>query len=127
MFLIDLLFALVIAVLLTGLFGLLFRRMTMGSGILLFFLVLFLTSWAGGVWLTPFGPPLFGVSWLSFLFIGLFVALLLIALIPPVRPPQTLEEARVQAETEAETAFIVDVFFWILLIGLLVAIVAAYL
>lgn len=126
MFFLDLLFALVIAILLTALFGLLFRRMAMGTGLLLFFLVLFLASWAGGVWLTPFGPPLFGVSWLSFLFIGLFVALILTALIPPVRPPRTLEEARVQAETEAETTFIIDIFFWILLLGLLVVIVITY-
>jgi len=126
MFFLDLLFALVIALLLTGLFGLLFRRMTMGTGLLLFFLVLFLASWAGGIWLTPFGPLIFGVSWLSFLFIGLFVALILTALIPPTRPPRTLDEARVQTEMGVEAAFVIDIFFWVLVVGLLIAIVVAY-
>jgi hypothetical protein len=126
MFVLDLLFVLVITVLLTVLFGLLFRGMRMGLGLYLFFLVLFLATWAGGLWITPFGPTLFEVSWLPFLLVGLFFTLLLIVLVPPARTPQTFEEARVQASAETEAVIIIDIFFWVLMIGLLIAIAAAY-
>ena len=126
MFLLDLLFAIVTALLLTGLFGMLFRRMTVGEGLLLFFVILFLATWAGGVWIAPIGPLLFDVSWLSFLLVGLFVVLLLTILIPPARPRSVVHETPGQVQAEAEAAIVMDVFFWVLIIGLLAVIVIAY-
>src|SRR5690349_10349883 len=49
-------------------------------------LVLFLSTWAGGLWLVPIGPRLWGVAWGSFLAVGLFVALLMAALISAREP-----------------------------------------
>ena len=43
-------------------------------------LILFLATWAGGIWLVPFGPRLWGVAWASFVVVGLVVALLMAAL-----------------------------------------------
>lgn len=126
MFFLDLLFALFIAILMTGIFGLLFRRLRMGIGLFIFLIVLFLATWAGGLWIAPFGPTLLNVAWLPFLLVGLFFALLMITLIPPTRTPRTLEEARIQASSETEAVIFIDIFFWILLIGLLIAVVAAY-
>lgn len=42
-----------------------------------FFVVLFLATWAFGVWITPFGPVAWGVPWLGWLVVALVVALLL--------------------------------------------------
>lgn len=52
------------------------------NSLIWFFLVIFLFSWGGGVWLTPFGPTGWGVSWMPFLFVGFFVTLLLSAATP---------------------------------------------
>jgi len=40
-------------------------------------LILFLATWAGGIWLVPIGPRLWGVAWGSFVVVGLVVALLI--------------------------------------------------
>lgn len=83
MFFIDLLFALVIALLLTAVFAAGFRRRGPWGIWWIFLLVIFLAAWAGGVWMTPFGPTLFDVYWLPFVFVGLVAALLLAAAAPP--------------------------------------------
>ena len=40
-------------------------------------LILFLATWAGGIWLVPLGPRLWGVAWGGFVVVGLLVALLM--------------------------------------------------
>ena len=50
MFVIDMLFALVIALVLTGIFGLGFGRYGMGTTLAVFFIIVFFATWAGGVW-----------------------------------------------------------------------------
>ena len=127
MFLPGLLFALVIACILTIIFAVGFRRQEWGAGLLLFFLILFLATWAGGLWLTPIGPLWWGVPWLSFLLVGLVIALLLVALIPAGRPPRINRDPRRQARASAETLMAIDIFFWVLIVGLLVTIVIRYL
>ncbi|HEX4337267.1 MAG TPA: hypothetical protein VH062_15230 [Polyangiaceae bacterium] len=49
-------------------------------GVFAMLLVLFLATWAGGIWLVPVGPKLWGVAWVGFVVAGLFVALLIGAL-----------------------------------------------
>ncbi len=123
MFFIDILVALAIAVLLTALFVAVFRTTGPWAGFWIFLLVVFLASWAGGVWLTPFGPPIFGITWLPFLITGLFFALLLAAATPvyPARKTTTPETA-----AEAETAAAFSIFFWVLIAGLGLFILLAY-
>jgi hypothetical protein len=43
---------------------------------------LFLATWAGGVWVVPFGPTHLGVTWLPFLLIEILLAVLIVALSP---------------------------------------------
>ncbi len=66
MFMIDFLFAILIALLLTAIFAGGLRRHRFGAALIFFFVVLLFGTWAGGVWITPIGAPMFGVSWLSF-------------------------------------------------------------
>jgi len=127
MFWLDVLFAFVIALLLTGLFARLFRRTPAGIGVLIFFVILFLATWAGGIWVAPLGPTLFDVPWLTFLLVGLFIAFILTAIVPPPRRPRTAREAAAYAEAEAEAAIAIDIFFWVLIAGLIAAILVAYL
>jgi hypothetical protein len=57
------------------------------TAIVFLFLALFLPIWAGGIWLGPMGPAVFGMYFLPFLLIGLGVALLLAAVAPLRKSP----------------------------------------
>jgi hypothetical protein len=132
MFFTDLLFAVVVALvisaLLTGVMGwrLPGKRVSaawLGSLIFLF-LILFLASWAGGVWLRPFGPVLFGGYWLPFTIVGLVTALVLLTATvpPPRRRPSTPREV----EVDEAVATMFNFFFWVLSLALVAVIVTAY-
>ena len=122
----DLLFALVIGIIFTGIFAIGFGRRGPWASIPVFFILVFLAAWVGGAWAAPIGPPLWGGYWLPFAFMGLLVALLLVAAAPA--PQSTVEiqnpAAERREERQAEVAF--EIFFWILLITMIIAIVSRY-
>ena len=128
MLFIHILFALLVGVIGTAILALSLRKRARLAYFLMFFFLLFLASWAGGVWLFPVGPPLWGVYWLPFVAVGAIFALLLAALTSP-RPRRTTvelvspEEERKEDEA-IETA--VGFSFWILVLVLIAAIVSRY-
>ncbi len=124
-FLIDLLFVLVLTVLFTAIFAGGFRRQSDWGDLVFFFVLLFLMTWAFGGWIPPFGPMLWGVVWSPFVITGLLIALLLTVFVEP-RPPRTSSEKARQQEETRKSIVILDVFFWILLIGLLAVIILRY-
>ena len=128
MFFIHLIYAFFFAALLTAAFFALFRTRGPWSSLVFFFLVVFLASWAGGAWLSPFGPALWGTAFLPFLFVGLIFALLLAAAAPPRRQESTVELVdRKERRRERATAFaLLGVFFWILIGALVVGIITRY-
>jgi hypothetical protein len=126
--LIHLLTALVIAailglILVTGL-----RRTGPWPAALGFLLLITLAAWAGGIWIPPFGPRLWGVALVPFLIAGILVALLLAALTPPREPStvhfQTRTEKRIE---ERSPSGIWNIFFFSLLTALAVIIAVRYL
>ena len=127
MFLYEVILAFLIALLLSLVFAVGFRGHGWGAGFLFFFVVLFLFTWAGGVWITPVGPLIVGIPWLSFLFVGLVVALLLAAVTPTERRPRTEIEARRLAASQTQTWIALDFLFWLLILGLIVMILVRYL
>lgn len=122
MFLWHLVMAVLTALLVGAFFTLVIGRRGAWPGFIIFFLLIFLFSWAGGVWLAPFGPPISGVYWLPFLIVGIFVALILAAAAPGV-PARSRGEA-VREEEAAGTAL--GIFFWILFILLIAVIIIRY-
>ena len=50
-----------LAVILTGLYMLATRGAGLRTGLIWLFLIIFLATWAGGIWLKPFGPTLWGI------------------------------------------------------------------
>jgi uncharacterized membrane protein len=126
-FLVDLLFALVMALLFTMVFAVGFRRPGPWSSVLVFFLVVFLAAWAGGLWVSPAGPVFLGIYWLPILLLSFLVALLLAA-VPPRRPPhvKTISEAKEELREERATERAFDTFFWVMLIGFAIVIVLGY-
>ena len=127
MFFADLLFALAVALFLALVFFLGVRRYGASwNSFLLFFVIVFLAAWAGGKWLTPFGPSIWGVEWMPFLLVGLVVALLLAAF-TPVRRTRFKREAMIQKKEERVFTIAFGVFFWILIVVLIMAVIAGYL
>jgi hypothetical protein len=128
MFLIHLIYALFFAALLTAAFFALFRTRGPWSSLVLFFLVVFLATWAGGAWLAPFGPALWETAFLPFLLVGLIFALLLAAAAPSERPESTVElvDREEQRRETATAVTVLSVFFWVLIGALIVVIVSRY-
>lgn len=126
MFFVDLLFVIVIVLLLTGVFGAGFGRRRRDSGLWVFFIILLLATWAGGLWFAPVGPLLWGANWIGFLFAGLAFALLLAAILPPASTPGTKKESIESAKVQENQALTLNIFFWVMILGFAVAIIAAY-
>lgn len=129
----DIIIALLVAVMLSGIFALSTWRGSRRSGIIWLFLVLFLASWAGGIWLRPFGTETQDLRWLGFLIIGLIVALFL-----SLRPSPNnfrggrretldmLERIKQEEEIQTVTFVTLSIFFWVLIVLLILAIIVRY-
>lgn len=102
------------------------RNDAVGASLLFLFLVLLFAMVAGRAWLRPWGPSFYGSPWLSVLFIGLFVSLIILAVATPVRTPRTPVEAAAEAREEAVLATAFGLFFWVLILGLLIAAVVSF-
>jgi hypothetical protein len=122
----DLLFVLLITLVLTAVFVVGFRKQRTGHIIAMFFIILFLATWAVGLWIVPVGPKVLGVPWVSYLIAGLLLALLLTALVPLAKSPKARDESSKEAEEKTVAIAVFDLFFWILVIGLIAAIILRY-
>ena len=122
----------IVAVILTGLYMLVTRGARRRTGLIWLFLIIFLATWAGGIWLRPFGPTLWGIHWLVFLLVGLIIVLFLVILIPQKAPrgrQETLDMLdRIEEEKQLEkfTYITLSIFFWILLSLFAIAIILRY-
>lgn len=133
MIVLELLFAFIVALILSTLLMLIWGCESTRTGFLCVFLIIFLGSWAGGVWVRPFGPLLWGIHWLPFLSSGLIVALLF-AVSAPQKPPRNrretlkmLDRIRREEGLKKATYITLSIFFWVLLFVLIAAIIIRYL
>ena len=129
MFLTQLTFALVIAAFLSAVFAVGFRRSGPWASAFIFFVVVFLASLAGGLWISPIGPRLWGAHWLPFLLVGLIIALLLAAAPLTDRSSSSVElvDRTRERREEKQVRTALDVFFWVLIISFVLVILAHYL
>lgn len=138
MLMLDLLFAFLVALILSLGFisWIAAERKAAGtsaiSAPLFFFLILLFATWAGGVWRKPFGPPSMGVALLPVIFVGLFVALQIAAATDPSRRYMgsqrrvpRMGRATTSEETAEFAAVAFGMLFWILLVGLIVSVVSS--
>lgn len=120
---------LVIAILFALIFSLIFSLGLRKSGpwpnFGIFFLIVFLAILAGGIWITPVGPSVWGVYWAPMLVIALLTSLILAAATPDHKP-RTRTEAIKQAEEEQDAAAVLGIFFWILIIAFIATIVIRF-
>jgi Ca2+/Na+ antiporter len=128
----EFLISLAVALLVCTLFVLATRSSVRRTGFGWLFLFVLLATWAGGVWLRPFGPALADIRWLQFLIVGLLVVLL-IALFAPFKAPrgrhETLDQLQAiarQKELQQVTYITLGIVFWVVLVILIAAIVIRY-
>ena len=129
----ELLSALIVALILSSSFALYIRRRGLRKGFFWFFLLIFLTIWAAGIWIRPFGPPLMGVYLMPFLIIGLLIVLFMVVTFP-LPPPKgrhetldMLDQIETDREMKQLTYISLNTSFWILLFVLIVLIIVRYL
>ncbi|MGM0382279.1 MAG: hypothetical protein ACQEQO_02110 [Thermodesulfobacteriota bacterium] len=106
-----------------------FRGKWLWIDLLPIFIIIFLVSWAGGIWLYPVGPLLLGTHWLPFLFVGIIFSLLigLLASSNPYESTIEVVESKNHEDQRRQTIIALGIFFWIMVISLMVAILAYYL
>lgn len=118
--------ALLIAIVITVLFTLVFKRTGPWSGVWVFFGIIFLSALAAGLWV-PAGPVVWDIYWVPIVTVGLVVALIIAAATPARRidnkPPRTTPEERAENTTEGieageGTVIAFTIFFWFLLAAL---------
>jgi len=131
---IDLLIALLIALLLTWFFSVVLGSTGPWSGFWVFFLVVLMFSWAMALWVRPMGPALWGVYWLPYLVFGGLIALLIAAAAPAGERPRRsgprgrgTDAATSEQIEAASTVVAVGTFVWIALALLLAIIAIGYL
>lgn len=75
--LISFFIALIFSVILVAVFG--WQRpgqVSRWNSIIFIFIILFVATWAGAIWMIPFGPVIWGVYLMPFLLAGIMLALL---------------------------------------------------
>lgn len=125
-------FSVIIALVFSVVFAWIIRRQGPRGGFFWFFLIILLATWAGGIWIAPIGPMLWGVYWLPFIFIA-FIFSVILSISSHHRKPRTreetlkeIEDARKGEALEELTYVTLNLFFWFLLAALATAIVIRY-
>jgi hypothetical protein len=137
MFLFEWLIALVIALVLSSiLFGIGWEQPYQEhawGGVVAWFVILLLAVWAGGAWMTPFGPRLWDVAWLPFVIIGIVLFLLLLIAVPRTkywpRPRSRrglIKQVELVREEDVVVASAFSCLFWVLLGLLIIALFSRY-
>jgi hypothetical protein len=125
MILADLFFVVVIAAILTAFFAGGLRRPGPWGGWWWFFVMVVLAGFLAAAWSEPIGPRLGGVVWLPIVWMALLFALLLAAATPP--RSRVDESTPTAGEAGTVAAVALGGFFWLLFMGLLVAVIVGYL
>jgi hypothetical protein len=116
---------LAVALVITLVIGLVFitglRRSGPFPGVIGFLLLILLVAWSGGIWMTPFGPELWGVAFIPFALAGLLAALILAAFTPPKEGSTVHLQTRTEKMLEEE----VPGSPWSLLLSLILVLVLA--
>jgi hypothetical protein len=112
--------ALLISLAIIFIFSLASRRPMSGLWIVVF--IIFLATLSGQLWIRPFGPVYWGISWVPLVIVALFFFFLIFALLPP--PPPVTDKNESNATNGALVAM--GAFFWIIMILLIISIILGY-
>ncbi|MGK7395772.1 MAG: hypothetical protein ACNS62_14425 [Candidatus Cyclobacteriaceae bacterium M3_2C_046] len=124
---VEILLALIIAIIITVIFVIGFKNRGPWGSIWAFFLIIFLAIWAASLWVSPRGPFLYGVAWMPIAFVGVVFALIISAAAPPSNRETIQHNRKIDPELKQKTTInTFSLFFWLLLVILVVAVVFGY-
>lgn len=86
------------------------------------FLLIFLATWAGGLWIEPVGPVMWGVSLAVFIVVGGLVALIVAATLPTPRHRKEHAAPTGGPLDQIHQESFLNVFFFIIILTLVAAI-----
>ncbi len=122
----EIIFAVLAAVVTGVLFFYLFKTTGPWGKFWSFMLILILVGLVAAAWSPEVGPQYYGVSWLPTLFIIFFFAIFLAAATPP-RSETDLEPGQLPEEpTEKAAVAVFGVFFWFFIVMLIVAAIVGF-
>ena len=124
MFILDLLTAFVITFIVIIVFSTPLRRHG-GAAFWMFAIILFLAAWAGGLWISPFGPVIYNIYWMPFFIAAIICALLITALTPESRKYIVFGTEK-NEKADDDTLRVIGLFSWILVVCLLIVIILKY-
>lgn len=116
--------ALIMALVITLFFSGVLKHKGPWNAIWLVFITIFLASWAGYLWISPFGPMVMGVSVMPIFVVGLIFAFILAAVTVPTR--KVVRNMEIREDVSSDTRAAISIFFWIVLILLVVAVITGY-
>jgi hypothetical protein len=116
--------ALLMALFITLFFSGVLKHKGPWDAIWLVFVTIFLASWAGYLWISPFGPMVMGVSVMPIFVVGLIFAFILAAVTVPSR--KVVKNMEIKEDVPSDARVAISIFFWIVLILLVLAIITGY-
>lgn len=120
----DIITAIAVGVVITLIFALGFRRLGPWQRVFVFFIVVMLAAWAGGVWASGAGARVGNIYWLPFLLFGLVAAVIIAATAPRTTiPPRSKREyvrRREYLRQKREEGQLVSAFDWFFIITLVI-------
>ncbi|MFW5804561.1 MAG: hypothetical protein ACOCWG_04965 [bacterium] len=130
MSLLGIIFIVIIALLIGLLFYYVFKTTGPWSSFWTFFLVLLLAGLTASLWVEPIGPSYYDVAFIPLTFIILLFAILLAAASPTynrVAKKDASSQSHPRPSNSASaTGAALGIFFWILLVFFLIAIIAGF-
>lgn len=117
--------ALVIALFFTIVMAVSGKKHRSWKKIIMIFLIILFSSWAGGIWITPTGPAFLGIYWLSFFIVALILALILETASALHAAPSDINKRETRKEEES-LEILISASFLILLIVFIIVIVIGY-
>ncbi|MCE5328038.1 MAG: hypothetical protein LLG01_16650 [Planctomycetaceae bacterium] len=130
MFMWEILLSSLLAAILSMLLTLVLGRRGPGPlmGFIFFYIMLFLATWAGGLWLGRIRPGEWQVNWLGYVLVSVVLWLILAAVLPRQgRKPRHADSATLPVvEPQATQQLALGVLFWLLVVVLLIIIALNY-
>lgn len=123
----EILLIFLIALFVASLFFYGFRKRIPFGTFWIFLLLTFLAAWSARLWITPIGPVAWGIAWIPILFFVLvFGVILAAALWSANTARKTVNDEGVKEAEEPKTGVGLNIFFWIVIIFLVLAIISGY-
>lgn len=100
------------------------------GGLVFYVVILFLGTWAAGIWLLPADGEPWDLTWIGFVIVGILLAIILAAASPRRRPTDRSSESAFGPEEAGMTqavAMTLGVFFYLAIFALFVAVVVGHL